>query len=323
MVTISNAVRLLEKDGFVKRLNRQGTFVRKIPIISDKDKFKKVGLVMPIKGDLYQNIAEVLLNALEEFDYEKIPLGSRLNDYQTSLEMKEIYIKKYIKRGFDFLIINGERHFNYKVLHKYKGYFKQLNFIINNESALEFPEANTIEADYEKAGYLGGKHLIEKGRRRIVFTTYEKLSPEQHKSWGVRQFTSDMQILSGIKSAMTEAGIEPDVHTIRFSLSDLHPEKYKMKIKDFMKQGNCGIMVQGDVRAQGAYNAASELGLALGKDCSMVGLFNTPWTGIFKPGLTSISINEREIGCLAAQAIVKGWKGKKIKVEPELIVRDT
>ncbi len=323
LVTVSNAVKLLESEGYIYKVQGKGMFV--IEPEADKNidvKFKKTGLLMPIKTDLYQNIADVLIHTLEEFDYEAVPLGTRINDYKSSIESKEKYIKKYAARGFDSLIINGERHFPYKLLHKYKKYFKQLNFIAHCESALDFPEANIITADYAKVGYLGGKYLMGQNKKRIAFVSYESLTPELIKSLGTRQPCSDAEVIDGIKKAMREAGIKPNIHIIRYNLHTAQAT-VEAEIKDFMSRGSCGIMTMGDNRALFAYHAAHELGLEFGEHCSIVGLFNTPWTKILKPSLTSISINEREIGRLAAKAVIEGWKGKKIKVEPELIVRET
>jgi DNA-binding LacI/PurR family transcriptional regulator len=39
------------------------------------------------------------------------------------------------------------------------------------------------------------------------------------------------------------------------------------------------------------------------------------------PALSSISVNEAEIGRITAQAIKENWQGETIIVEPELIVR--
>ena len=323
LVTVSNAVKLLESEGYIYKVQGKGMFVMEPKAAKQNNlKFKKTGLLMPIRTDLYQNIADVLIHTLEEFDYEAIPLGTKINDYKSSIESKEKYIKKYAARKFDSLIINGERHFPYKLLHKYKEHFKQLNFITHCESALDFPEANIITADYKKVGYLGGKYLMEQNKKRIAFVSYENLSPELIKSLGSRQSYSDTEVINGIKKAMREAGVEPEIHIIRYNLNATQAT-IEAEVKDFMSHGSCGIMTMGDNRALFAYHAAHELGLQFGKDCSIVGLFNTPWTKILKPSLTSISINERKIGRLAAKAVIEEWKGKKIKVEPELIIRET
>jgi DNA-binding LacI/PurR family transcriptional regulator len=324
LVTVSNAVKLLESEGYIYKVQGKGMFVQQPETDRNTDiDFKKAGLLMPVKTDLYQNIAEVLIHTLEEFDYEAIPLGTRVNDYKSSIESKEKLLKRYAERGFDSLIINGERHFPYKLLHKYKDQFKQINFISHYESAIDFPDANVITTDYEKAGYLGGRHLLEQNKKRIAFITYEVLSSEQEKRFGTRHLPSDTEVLAGLKRAMRKAGIEPEIQIISTNLKPYSQEQTENEIKEFLKPGSCGIMTMGDNRALFAYHAATELDLEFGKDCSIVGLYNTPWTDILKPGLTSVSINEREIGRLTAKAVIEGWKGKKVKVEPELIRRET
>lgn len=324
MVTISNSVKMLETQGYINRIPGSGIFVqrpesRKRPTV----KLKKAGLLMAVKADLYQNMADALINVLEEFDYEVVPLGIKINDYKASVEDKEKFIRKYVERAFDSLIISGERHFPYKFLYKYKEHFKQINFVAHYESALDFPDANIITVDYEKAGYLGGQHLLKQKQNRIAFLTYEELTPELKEQLGSRQNNADVNVLNGLKKSLIEAGIEPEIRVFRHSLEAEKQQDAEKEIKRFMRKGPCGIMTMGDNRALIAYHAANELGMKFGAQCSIVGMFNTPWTEILKPSLTSISINEREIGRLAGQIAIKEDKGKRIKVEPELIIRET
>ncbi|MPN18944.1 hypothetical protein SDC9_166309 [bioreactor metagenome] len=70
-----------------------------------------------------------------------------------------------------------------------------------------------------------------------------------------------------------------------------------------------------------AYRAADELGLKIGRDIHFVGLYNTSWCEVFTPALTSISINEEEIGRLAVQAIAEHWKNERVLVKPDLVIR--
>lgn len=324
LVTVSNAVKLLESEGYIHKVQGKGMFVCEQNTQPEPEvEFKKIGLLMPVKTDLYQNIADVLIHTLEEFNYEIVPLGVRVNDYKAAIEAKEKYLRKYAERGFDAVIINGERHFPYKLLHKYKDHFKQLNFVGHYESGLDFPEANVIVADYEKVGYLGGKYLLDKGRDRIGFITYETMSPELIKRLGSREHTNDTEVMNGIRKAMREAGRESDIFVVHNDLQRFGNNHTEVLISNFIKQGKCGIMTLGDNRAMLAYHATREQGLTFEDNCSIVGLYNTPWTEILNPSLTSISINEREIGRLTAQAVIEGWRGKRIKVEPELIIRET
>jgi DNA-binding LacI/PurR family transcriptional regulator len=67
----------------------------------------------------------------------------------------------------------------------------------------------------------------------------------------------------------------------------------------------------------------AKMRLDMQKHLSIVGLYNTSWTEVLNPMLTSISIDEDEIARLTADCIVKRKSGQLILVEPKLIVRET
>jgi GntR family transcriptional regulator, arabinose operon transcriptional repressor len=331
LVTVSNAMRLLNDGGYIDKIHGKGMFIKNpsIGAVEKIDaKFKRIGLLMPVKNDLYQNIADVLIHTLEDFDYFSVPLGTRLMNQQPTLTLdeKEVYLKKYIENGFDAMIINGERHFPYKLLHRYKDKIKQLNFITQSESALDFPQANLIAVDFEQVGYLAGKYLIEQGKTRLAMITYEQLTKAEERVFGTRHLCSDNEVITGINRALQEAGLIPEEQlTVIYNHGNkpMEDEHINSELRAFMEQGKCGIMAMGDFRALHAYETAKTMNLELGKDCSIVGLYNTHWSTILKPELTSISVNEREIGKLMAKCVIEKWQGKTVKVAPTLIVRET
>ena len=321
--TVMKAVDVLESEGYIYKVQGKGIFAKK-PTVRRRKKvqIKRIGQFVPINADLYQNITDEMVSILHNFDYELVPFGNIFGSKMT-VEEKELSMKKVIERNFDALIINGERHFNYKLLHKYKDHLPQITFIAHCESALDFKEANRITADYEKIGYLGADYLIKKDIKKILFISYEKLPLQQYKSLGTKTQSSDIDVLNGMKRALKENKLELDIEIVRDELNNSSSQKAINTIEQNLGNGNLGVMTMGDSRALDAYNVVKNSKFEFGKDCSIVGLFNTPWTEILTPKLTSISIREREIGRLAAEAIIGGWKGKRILVEPELIVRET
>ena len=79
----------------------------------------------------------------------------------------------------------------------------------------------------------------------------------------------------------------------------------------------------GDFRTVQIYRAATRMGLDFTQNLSIVGCYNTSWTEVLHPKLTSISIDETEIAHHAANCIINCKTGQRIIVEPKLIVRET
>ena len=326
-VTVLNALRYLETEGYIYKTQGKGVFVcehKTATPSSQPQRYGQAGLIIPAKDDMYQNLADTLITELQKQNYYTIPLGSYLTDDSFSIEDKEQRIQQYIKDGFDSLIIEGTRHVPYRNLHRNKEKFRQLNYVIFYETKLDFPDANQIVCDFYKAGYLGGQHLIKSGKKRIAMLTFEPYSPALVTRHGCVKETFDFMIAAGIKQAMNEAGIN---FKSNFSvIHDIFPARdstTENSIGDFIRAGECGVFSVADFRALKVYHVAKKLGLETGRDVSVVGLFNTSWAEVITPALTSVSVNESQIGKITAQCITEHAKGERITVSPELIIRES
>jgi GntR family transcriptional regulator of arabinose operon len=323
-VTIANAMRLLESGGHVYRVQGSGVFVSvPEPIARPKEitnGIKKIGLVMQTSGDLYQNLSEALRRELGKHDLYNIPLSSSLLDYDVNLAQKEKCLKKYIADGFDSLVISGTRHLQYKLLHKHRSAFRQINFISQCESGIDFPEANFIVFDAAKAGQMAAEYLIKSGRKKFLFITFEGLPEKERRRNGCRIECTDTVALEGMRSVFRAAGL-PDscLNVMQLQFGELLQEKSPELLND----GPLGIFALGDNRAVPVYRFAKQMGLDFEKHLSIVGLYNTSWTEVLHPSLTSISIEEAEIARITVDCIVNNKSGQRILVEPKLIVRET
>ncbi len=325
LVTVSNAMRQLESDGYISRVHGKGMFVTMPSTAKASDVIRQVGLVMHTRGDLYQNLAEALMHDLEKYNIYTIPQSPVLPESGFTLAEKEQCLKKYIANGFDSLVMDGKRHLPYKLLYKYRANFRQLNFLMHYESGLDFPEANIIVFDYAKAGRLAAEHLLRAGREKFIFFTFEQLSEAERKHNGCRDNKEchDMSALRGMKAALQEAGLPESSITVIRDAPPSNKEPNMIDFAEILKHGAWGIFALGDFRAVQIYKAAIKTGLDFKQNISIVGCYNTSWTEVLNPALTSVSINETKIARLAADCIINRKTGQRIIVEPELIVRET
>ena len=326
-VTVLNALRYLETEGYIYKTQGKGVFVceQKAAAPSSRhQKYHQAGLIMPSKDDMYQNLADTLIAELQKHNYYAIPLGNHLTDDTFSSEDKEKRIQQYIKDGFDSLVIEGTRHVPYRNLHRNKEKFRQLNYVIFYETKLEFPDANQIVCDFYKAGYLGGQHLINSGKKRIAMLTFEPYAPALVTRHGCVKETFDFRIAAGIKQAMDEAGINSQSgFSVIHDMAPAHDSTTENRIEKFIRAGNCGVFSVADFRALKVYHAAKKMGMKIGRDVSVVGLFNTSWAEVITPALSSVSVNETQIGKITTQCITEHAKGELITVSPELIIRES
>jgi LacI family transcriptional regulator len=86
------------------------------------------------------------------------------------------------------------------------------------------------------------------------------------------------------------------------------------------------IVAANDLIALGTLDAATTLGLACPRDFSLVGFNDMPFVDRFLPPLTTIRINEYELGTRAAQmllSLIEDPRARRetIMLAPELVVR--
>ncbi|MBN2640814.1 MAG: GntR family transcriptional regulator [Victivallales bacterium] len=326
LVTVSNAMQQLEKEGYVRKTQRRGMFAAKPLDIPARTNWRNVGLAMHHRGDLVQNVSEGMVKRLESRGIYTLPLQPLLPERYVAMATKEECIKRYIADGIDSLVMDGSRDMPFSLLLKYHESFRQMNFIMNYEAEIDIPGANVIIFDAELAGRMAAEYLLKAGRENFLLISFDDL-PEDIRISNAAQSPENCrraQFMKGMQSALHDAGIPED----RLALDIQEPNEDENKRIErycrFLKNNpNPGIFALGDFRCLNVYKAAAELGKIPGRDFSILGLYNTHWTQALSPTLSSISIEEDRIVSIAADCIIHDRKNVRIKIPPKIIVRET
>jgi len=137
------------------------------------------------------------------------------------------------------------------------------------------------------------KHLLGLGHRRIANIT--SLS---------RPTLRDR--MDGFRSALQAAGVDHDP-SLLIEIDKLEPElAYSATRKALLSGGidATAILCGNDLVAAGAIRALAEQGLRVPDDYSVVGFDDTRITAHLKPALTTIAIDQGEIGRLSAARLI-------------------
>lgn len=175
-------------------------------------------------------------------------------------------------------------------------------------------EAGLVMADDFKAGFIAAGHALEYGHRKLAFIGgYENTATWQRRLDGMRQAIVDR--------GCTDARID------LFPGSE-GPEYGAKIVKDLMRQEDKPSLIIGlnDDTAIGAYLAAREFDLQIGKDLSVIGFDNIPQTNLLSPAMTTVELFPSEMGRQCARELTKLLRTDKkhkeaIKIEPVLIER--
>ncbi len=170
----------------------------------------------------------------------------------------------------------------------------------------------TVGTDNLAGGVLATRHLIARGRRRLIFLG-DNLAPEI------------AQREAGFRLACDEAGLGASAHSLRVGLVAEHAYRQLLDIID-RETGVDGIVAASDVIAIAAIRALEARNCSVPRDVAVVGYDDVPLAQHVVPTLTTI----RQDVALGARAmiakligLIAGEPQLSTVMEPELIVRQS
>ncbi|MDW8291289.1 MAG: LacI family DNA-binding transcriptional regulator [Armatimonadota bacterium] len=180
-----------------------------------------------------------------------------------------------------------------------------------------------VATNNELGGYLATRHLLQLGRRRIVFVSNGSRE---------RRATSVIGRFEGYRRALAECNLCETVE-LGPGLPDILPEEeYAYSaVTHYLQQGGTmdGVFAVNDDVAYGAIRALRDHGLRVPEDVSVVGFDNQDTSAFIFPPLTTVAQPMYEIGRVAASLLLERiHKGRtapqqQVLLVPQLVVRQS
>ncbi|MBU8590057.1 LacI family DNA-binding transcriptional regulator [Priestia megaterium] len=175
-----------------------------------------------------------------------------------------------------------------------------------------------VRLDQYKGAYIGVKHLIEKGHRKIGYCT-GGLFAEEGK---------DKDRNQGYQKALQEAGIEPDPKWIFVNQHSIEDGKQVVKKILTMDDRPTAIFTGSDEIAGGMMIEAKESGLKIPNDLAIIGFDDQPLAQMLDPKLTTIRQPIDQMGIKAMETLIDMLNDSESKVETfelpiELVIRSS
>lgn len=170
-----------------------------------------------------------------------------------------------------------------------------------------------VRFDWEKAGYLAVKELIDNGHRVIGCIS------------GQPDYAVSIARLEGYKRALKEAGIAYNPKLIFYG--DYSRQSALPALAYLMGQKVTAIFSFNDEMAFAVYQSARQYRISIPADVSIIGCDDVPFSDVLEVPLSTISVPNIEMGRVMATELIaqinNGVQGerKQLLYEPALILR--
>ena len=180
------------------------------------------------------------------------------------------------------------------------------------------PGFHSVALDDAAAARIAAEHLIQLGHRRIGALL---LDGDTHRR---------LDRLSGHERALREAGLETRDEWVEIGGHTLESGRDGMLRLAARGPLPTAVSVHNATAAVGAMRAATELGLRVPEDLSIIGFHDMSFTAFVTPSLTVVKLALREMGIQAVETLYRLINGENVEETvlvldpvPELVVRES
>ena len=235
-----------------------------------------------------------------------------LGNSDDQLEKEELYLRLFLSKRVDGILLT-----------KCPGNLSpQLLQLLNKNAPpvvlldQEYSELATdcVLADDFGGGYIGTKHLLELGHRRIGIIS------------GAPSLSTSIGRLSGYMKALSEFNVKFDPSLVVDG--DYHIEPAYAAGLELLKRKPTAVLVTNFMMTIGFLRALVDRKLSTPKDISIVSYDDFIWADAFNPPLTSVAQPQHELGYKAADVLLsrirkKHKRPQHVVLENSLRIRAT
>ncbi|MCC9306249.1 LacI family transcriptional regulator [Kitasatospora sp. RB6PN24] len=268
---------------------------------------KTIGLFVPtVVGSFYAELIEEVEDVLEAHGYHLLLCTTRLDG-----ERARRHLAGLTSRLIDALLIAGDRDLIDHLPLLADARFPVVLCAWETEAPDRFP---VVTIDYERAGYLAGRHLRELGHRKVAV-----LASPAHT---VR--------IEGFRRAFAADGLTVPDSAVHYAPEPSPAGGFEAATAALGANPEAtALFATHDVLALGALEAARAAGRSVPQDLSVVGHDDTLEVQVARPSLTTVSIPKREMARQAIEQLLRavtksGTRTNSLQLlRPELVVRES
>ena len=193
---------------------------------------------------------------------------------------------------------------------------RSIPFVVIDTDGEPTQDVHTVGSDNWNGGLLATRHLLSLGHRRIAAVS------------GPADMLCSRARLDGFRTAHAEAGIAVDEDLIL--PGNFYVEAGYRAAHDLLTRPDrpTAIFAGSDMAALGVLRAATELGLGVPRDVSLVGYDDLPVAAWASPALTTVRQPLEEMGAMATKMLVDLIEGRtpptrRVNLATDLVIRES
>ncbi|MFZ4815650.1 MAG: LacI family DNA-binding transcriptional regulator [Phototrophicaceae bacterium] len=243
-----------------------------------------IGIVVPLLDHpFFSRLAQVMEHGLFAQKYRVIICNT-----EEDPNRERQYIELLLQQRIDGIIIISE----------HADYFDEIEaqnipMVVIDRTVGQF-NCSQVFSDNSLGGYLGMKHLLELGHRRIqVVAPFFITQPVQKRIVGIREALAEWRIeeSADMFTMSSDPSFEMGI-AVGIELAQRHPRP-------------TAIFALSDVTAVGVMHGVNRMNLRVPHDISVMGYDNIPLSAYVMPPLTTVSQSITEMGKAAVEILLR------------------
>ncbi len=267
---------------------------------------KTIGLIIPIVSNFYNPMIRAVNECAQQKSFSFL-LASSEEDSNREKEILRIFLAKRISGILVVPCSYQNRSFLQQI-------YQNGIPIVQVNRKIDDLDIDSVVSNNLKAAYNATRHLIDRGRKRIVLFGYDPTSLANYEK------------KTGYDTAIKECKLP----NLTIQIQEHNVQNFRENFNSFININNFdGLICTTQTKTIVALSILNEKKIRIPEEVAVVGFDDTPWSSLLQTPLTVISENTHQMGIIAAQMLLDRIeaKGKKlpehIVLEDELVMRDS
>ncbi len=277
-------------------------------------KTRTIGVMAPNNSAFYSGVIAGIHDTLAEQNYALLLSWNKEDTPSPDSDLERALIHRMIDRRVDGIILRPT-HDNVSDMYFSEVWERNIPLVAVDRELVRV-HCDFAGTDDKLGGQLAAQHLLDLGHRRLGH-----LAPP-------RDVSTARDRREGFEQAILRAG--NGAYCLVLETKGFH--KVYPEAMELLAQTPrvTAVFCPSDEAAQEFYRAATDSGLRIPQDISVIGFADLPVASFLHPRLTTLRQNPERIGCQAANLLLARIEGRmtgeevrKERLAPELIVRDS